>query len=82
MNYFIFKVKWYDSEDNTQEYINSGIIAADDYKDAVDRVVEDYGNCVLKIFIEKIEKEFYSIGTEELDFFNKRLNMLESSFVF
>ena len=68
--FYKYKVGWYDSYLDKETY-NEGIVCANDYGTAANRVIYSYGkDNVFNLFLEEIpadDNEDYCLSKEEID---------------
>jgi hypothetical protein len=68
--FYKYKVGWYDSYQDKEEY-SEGIVCANDYGTAANRVIYSYGkDTVFNLFLEEIivnDDEDYCLSKEDLE---------------
>lgn len=70
--FYKYKVTYYD-ESKDEEVPSEGIVWGDNYGDAANRVVEDYGKDIIDIYLYEIcISGTYCIDKDELDYTLKR----------
>lgn len=70
--FYKYKVTYFD-EYKDEEVPSEGIVWGDNYGDAANRVVEDYGKDLIDIYLYEIYVDgTYCIDTDELDYALKR----------
>ena len=70
--FYKYKVTYF-NEAKVEEAPSEGIVWGDDYGDAANRVVEDYGKNLIDMYLYEIYVDgTYCIDTDELDYALKR----------
>ena len=62
--YFIYRIEYYETSETVDETIDCGFLYADNYVNASNLLIEDYGNDIAKIYLEKFEDEFNTISSD------------------